>query len=378
MITLQVVCIVLGVLIANTRMYSKGTETTPTKAKYILADIDKTNLPVSDKKISAGLSLALELTDSMMLLSSKVTDSTARSIIQSGTVNPTAVEIAKRLNADGIISVKLGKIHHVVRAEVQIARAPFFNEVQIGVGYSVARYRKAPADSLSSKANTEQSEAIVYDPAILSSIQRALCTALKDSSLYKQLSGELNVKPAPLLAIGGIEFANITGVSNWLMFRKSTITSYDMTLSVMETAMKSSDYVCVDTDSRDSIYALFKLFGVENDKQTTGLELDALRKIEVQYCITGTLLRTEKGAKLMMELNMIEPGNTLRAIRAVEGELNEDNFQTLRIITKKCTRILLGMPEPNDDVKPNTNPTTTTNNSNKKSPKSSRKKQTRP
>lgn len=368
-------CIVMALLLLSARVFaSTDTVGTPNKAKYILADIDRTNLPVSDKKIMAGVSLALELTESMTLLSSKVVDSTARSLVQSGNSKPTMVDISKKLNASAVISVRLGRIHNLVRAEVQIAHTPQFAQVKTGVGYAVARYRKAPSDSISSKANTEQSEVIIYDPAILSSIQRALCQALGDSLLYTSLTGELNVKPAPLLAIGGIEFANIPGVPTWLMFRKSTVTSYDMALSAIETAMKSSDYVCVDTDSRDSIYALFKLFGVENDKQTTGLELDALRKIEVQYCITGTLLRTQTGAKLMMELNLIEPNNTLRAIRAAEGEFNEDNFQTLRTTIKKCTRILLGMPEPREDAKPQTKPTPTTNNQIKKSQNTPRKR----
>jgi len=48
----------------------------------------------------------------------------------------------------------------------------------------------------------------VFDPTLLTALQRAFACAVNDSLMFMQHNAPYNVKPAPSLVVAGIEFIN--------------------------------------------------------------------------------------------------------------------------------------------------------------------------
>ncbi|MBL8000192.1 MAG: hypothetical protein JNL32_16335, partial [Candidatus Kapabacteria bacterium] len=229
----------------------------------------------------------------------------------------------------GVAFVQLRRLENIIRVEMQIASAPAFNTVTKGTGYGFIRYR-----------TTKRDEPLL-DPAILSAMQRAFAAAKNDTMMYAKQQGVLNVQPAPVLAIGGLRFVNDPSQPMWGLFANPTVKSYDAALILAEQAAAAKSAFCFDIDTRDSIFALFRLYGIENDGQPSANELDALYKFDVERYIAGEFTRTSGGAHLTLTLYALGGNAAISPIRTAEADIADDNVIAFRSALRKMTRTLL-------------------------------------
>jgi hypothetical protein len=285
------------------------------------------SLKVSGAKLEAGCALALHLTGTYELFSSREADSVAKILVQSSggkdtLTNISARRIAQAVSARGILFVRLDRLENIIRAEVRIASDSTYSTISTGRGFALIRYR------------SEKMNDVVSDPAILSAIQRALCVALGDSSLYAGCEGAYRVQPAPTVVPGGMVFYNTSAAQPWIVFDKRTVAAFDAVVNVFDTLKNSAHVVCLDVDSRDSIYALFKLYVPENDAAPSFAELDALHRLEIEYYITGTCTKTDTGADITLSLARINKGGTYTVVRSVQSVLTDDNIVQFRAVVR--------------------------------------------
>jgi hypothetical protein len=125
-------------------------------------------------------------------------------------------------------------------------------------------------------------------------------------------------------------FSSSGSFAPWIVFDKHTVAAYDAVVNVFDTLKNSSDVVCYDVDSRDSVFALFRLYLIENDATPSITELDALHRLEVEYYITGACTRTEDGAEMSLSLARINKGGTYTVLRTVKTVLREDTIVKFR------------------------------------------------
>ncbi|MDQ1266961.1 MAG: hypothetical protein QG635_2114, partial [Bacteroidota bacterium] len=97
-----------------------------------------------------------------------------------------------------------------------------------------------------------------------------------------------------------------------------------------------------DTESRDALYALFKIYVVENYTSPTAFELEALSVLEVNSYIYGTCRRTEEGARIELNLYDINDKKMI-IINSVGSSLTSDSIDELRKTLKYLTGKLLGI-----------------------------------
>ncbi|MFM8472701.1 MAG: hypothetical protein ACKOBV_04145 [Candidatus Kapaibacterium sp.] len=292
------------------------------------------SLSLSPGKMEAGCALALHLTGRYALLPASQADSVVRYLtaLYGGTDTLGAVtnqRVAAAIGARGILFVRFDRLQNIIRAEVRIATDSGYARVSTGRGFALVRYR------------SEKLNDVVSDPAMLTALQRALCVALGDSSLYDACEGVYRVKPAPTLVPGGMVFSSDGSHAPWIVFDKHTVAAYDAVVNVFDTLKNSSEVVCYDIDSRDSVFALFRLHLIENDQAPNATELDALHRLEVEYYVTGTCTRTAEGAEMSLSLARIRPGGSYAVLRTVKTVLREDTIVSFRAAVRSlATRLV--------------------------------------
>lgn len=323
---LLVVTVVVAILGLYVPKISAQDSLTPQLLLMAKADAGA-SLKVSAAKLEAGCALALHLTGKYELFSWREADSVAKILVHSsgGTdtfANVSARRIAQAVSARGILFVRLDRLENIIRAEVRIASDSTYSTLSTGRGFALIRYR------------SEKMNDVVSDPAILCALQRALCVALGDTSLYSAANGAYRVQPAPTVVPGGMVFYNTSSAQPWIVFDKHTVAAYDAVVQVFDTLKNSAHVVCVDVDSRDSIYALFKLYVPENDAAPSTAELDALHRLEVEYYITGVCTKTDAGADITLALARINKGGTYTVVRTVQSVLTDDNISQFRSVVR--------------------------------------------
>lgn len=292
------------------------------------------SLSLSPAKMEAGCALALHLTGRYSVFSSVQADSIARNMIAAtgGADTLGAVSnqrVAAAIGAQGIVFVRFDRLENIIRAEVRIAADTGYSRITTGRGFALVRYR------------SEKMNDVVSDPAMLTALQRAFCVALQDSSLYDACEGVYRVKPAPTVVPGGMVFSSSGSFAPWIVFDKHTVAAYDAVVNVFDTLKNSSDVVCYDVDSRDSVFALFRLYLIENDAAPSITELDALHRLEVEYYITGACTRTQDGAEMSLSLARINKGGTYTVLRTVKTVLREDTIVKFRAAVRGLTAQLI-------------------------------------
>lgn len=319
-------------------------------------------LSISPAKMEAGCALALHLSGRYALFPTEKVDSVAKEIIAaeaaavgatSGAVAGAASgaatgaasgatagsvdsmspisskRVATTIGARGILFVRFDRLENIIRAEVRIVWDSGYTRTTTGRGFALIRYR------------SEKMNEVVSDPAMLTALQRALCVAMGDSALYSSGEGIYRVKPAPTLVPGGMVFTSNGSYSPWIVFDKHTVAAYDAVVNVFDTLKNSQDVVCFDIDTRDSVYALFRLFLIENDALPSTNELDALQRLEVSYYITGSCTRTERGAEISLSLARINTGGTYTVLRTVQSELMDDTIVQFRRVVRSLAAQLV-------------------------------------
>lgn len=237
------------------------------------------------------------------------------------------VDIAHELGADYIIFSRVNALKNLIRTDVTLVNVQDSSKTLKGFGYASANY-------------INEKGTIIYDPAILASLQRALSLAFNDSTMFVDSAKGFIHRPAPLLAIGGIYFVDNENLQKWYVFEKKVVNSFDALETIFETAIKNNNYITIDTETRDTIYNLNNLFVVENYNAPSEYELLALYKMGVEYYISGVLKRIEEGAKLELYLYKFENG-VMQAIDSGYEIIPEDSILLLRESLKYLTEKIL-------------------------------------
>lgn len=264
--------------------------------------------------------------DSISLIPSQKRDSVIK-IKRENKINANMVDIAHELGADYIIFSRVNALKNLIRTDVTLVNVQDSSKTLKGFGYASANY-------------INEKGTIIYDPAILASLQRALSLAFNDSTMFVDSAKGFIHRPAPLLAIGGIYFVDNENLQKWYVFEKKVVNSFDALETIFETAIKNNNYITIDTETRDTIYNLNNLFVVENYNAPSEYELLALYKMGVEYYISGVLKRIEEGAKLELYLYKFENG-VMQAIDSGYEIIPEDSILLLRESLKYLTEKIL-------------------------------------
>lgn len=296
---------------------------------------DTSDAYISAKKIETGLSIALGATGKYAVIPNDVRDSLLRSRRDTLSV----LLAADYLKAELIVFCNVGRIGKLVRSEVVILGGDGFVLNLSGIGYGITTIEE------------DSSKTLIIDPAILSSIQRAVCTALQDTSLYGSASPILRVQPAELAVVGGIDFQEPpSGLDRWSLFEEKVSASYDVAQIIVEALRDTRNLVMIDLDTRDSIFAKARLYMIENYNPTTVAELKILSAFEVSRIITGRIERNPDGAVLTLRYQRILPDNRLQELAGAEAVLTDDSKEVLKSTTRVCLTKLFGTI--NDSVEP--------------------------
>lgn len=177
----------------------------------------------------------------------------------------------------------------------------------------------------------------IYDIALTNAIQRAIAKTLKDSTMFKEAFDEYKVYSFPTLVVGGLEFIDSDKFVKYNLFSDKQVTSYDIVESIWEETYKQNRFIAYDIESRDSLYTLFNIYGIENYDKPTPFELKALSQMEIGYYITGTFQRVSSGAKIKMHICRVNKNN-LEIIVSSEGMVEEDTIEALRKSIKNTTK----------------------------------------
>jgi hypothetical protein len=276
---------------------------------------------LSQTKFELALNFASIISDKIELIPNKNRDSVA---LQTSDI----LSAAKTLSADYIVFSKVNAFNYLIRTDITLVSIKDTTKRLIGVGYANANYK-----------NGDTGET-VYDPAILSSLQRALADAFKDSMMYVLPEKGIEVFPAPTLVMGGIYYVEDKALPEWNLFENKVVSSYDAVETIMENSMKSPKFVTIDTETRDSIFAMNNLYIIENYSATSQHELLALYKMGVEYYISGTFKRIPIGAKLELFLYKFENGS-LVAIDSDSQIVSDDSVEKYREAVKNITKKIL-------------------------------------
>jgi hypothetical protein len=282
---------------------------------------------ISETKIDMALSFAFTILDSKQYISAKERDSISSHLYEMNE-NPELMKVAKLSDAKNLLFAKVNVLGNIIRADIDIINVADTTKRSRGFGYALVRYFDKETGDL------------IYDPALLTSIQRALAVAMNDSLLFVDSIKGFNVRPLPTLVIGSIYYVDYESFKDWEIIRNHVVSSYSAVESIFEAANKSEKYVVYDLATRDSVYSKFKLYGIENYAAPSEHELNALYKVGVDYFITGSLERTDEGAKVMMSLFGIRQRGLL-LIEEVEGILKNDKLSELQQLVRKLTRELI-------------------------------------
>lgn len=283
---------------------------------------------ISPQKVDAALNLAGLLTNKYYFISIMVRDSIANKLRKLDII-PTLDKIADTLKVEKIAFINVNKIHNIIRVEMVLANKNNPELKTQGIGYDLIRY------------HDEKNTALI-DPALLRATQRAFANAIKNINLYNVDSlKEFKILPAPTVVITGIEYNdNPSIMPKWNIFYKSVITSYLALETIFSEARHFDNYVFYDIETRDSIYALHNLFIPENYRPVSYSELQALNHFQIDYVITGKLIRTQNGCDIEISLNKIK-NNNLEPIKIAKDILINDDIEEFKAVLRNLTYKLL-------------------------------------
>lgn len=275
-------------------------------------------------KIEAGLHLACELSRKFRLIPVSQRDSVIGLLLEKKK-EPTAENLAKELNADKVYFIVINRLHNMMRIDLTAFDQKNSQKKYKGIGYANLRYREQ---------NTNK---IIYDPALLKAFQRAIADAEKDTLLYSHLDDNLKTFPAASLIIGGIDFQEDRTLPSWKLYEKKVVTSFDATEVIFDELKDNPKFAVYDNPSRDSLYSLFHMHIVENYRPPTSFEILALNAMEVDYYITGLLKRVPEGALLEIVLCKVNK-KSLEVIKSEKEIINEDSIEQFRSGVRKCIK----------------------------------------
>ena len=286
--------------------------------------INKNIEGLSLKKVESALNLAAGLSGKYMLIPNTVRDSIVDHFMKNKK-QPTADDIANELGAGKVVFINLNVLEKIIRVAYTAVDLKNKSKAE-GTGYAYVAY------------SLKETGQLIYDPALLEALQRAMAVADKDTNMFA--GSKFPVYPAQTLVVGGIEFQHDPELQKWDLFHDKTVNSYAGVETIISKARNNERYVVYDIGSRDSVYALFNLRLVENCFAPNNLEIKALFNLEVDRFITGTLKRVNSGAILDLALCSITKDG-LVIIKKEMDILSKDSIREYEKVVARLTEKLL-------------------------------------
>lgn len=228
------------------------------------------------------------------------------------------------LGVNWVFNIKINKLQNILGV----------NLTAISLIDSTKKYNDNGFAYLNLRDSTQKN---VYDISLTNALQRAISKTLRDSTMFKDNIEQYKVFPVPTLVVGGLEYKNNENMAKWSLFTDKQVTSYDVAESIWEEVYNQKRFVAYDIESRDSLYTLFNMYGVENYDAPTPFEIKALNALEVQYYITGTFERASPGGIIKVHICLVEKRG-LKVITTGVEEIDDDSILELRKKVKKATK----------------------------------------
>ena len=275
---------------------------------------------ISIHKIYTATKLAVDMTNSYIAISDSI-----RKQLAENTANISTDSLAKTSGANCYMSSSVEVFHGILRANISIVDTKTKTEKN-GFGYAALRYVK--------DGNK------IYDVAMLEALQRAMMNVTNDTSLYAHQPKEYKTKPAKSLVVGGFMFDDSNSPLIWKIFNNKSVMSYFASETIYQAAKESNDYVVYDLNTRDSMYAAFNLFLMENFTPPSNTELTILNTFAVEQYIFGSIKRVKSHAQVKIVLTELKDGN-LTIISTEEARLEDDYKEDFEKLIKTMTNKVL-------------------------------------
>ena len=327
---LILVVLIVSFQISPPSASAKGSSADSANKKLIMlanVNLGRNTSDITMFKAEAALNFAALASGKFGLVNSDSIKSLVGDMLSKGDSNTTPLIIANKFNADYIYFMGINVIENMIRVDISSINAKDTSKKSGGVGYASLRYKRM------------KDEKMLYDPELLTATMRAFAVVQKDSSIFKTSDSNW-VKPVPTLMIGGINYINSNELPAWDIFAHKEISSYDAVETIFDEIKQSNDYAIYDIQTRDSVYALFNLVGIENYMSPTSSEIKSLSEMEVGYYITGNLERSEFGALLDLYLCQITKSH-LEIIKKKTLVVKEDSEKDYRETIRKAARGIL-------------------------------------
>ncbi len=281
---------------------------------------------LNPSSVEAAFAFSMMLTNFFDIIPQKYVDSTRIQWKREGKTF-TIVDLANHFQADFLVYINLNRFKNMLRCDITLLFDKNFQKKSNGSGFSFINYQ----DTVSKN--------YLYDPSILTALQRAFAVAVKDSNLYANTKNP--VIPIPSLVITGIEFRKKDELPSWSLFTNSVINSYFMVEKIFDIIAPSNKYQPFDIETRDSIYATFNFFAPENYKAPNQMELYALRQFEIETIITGAFEQKVEGGELVLILAKFTNVG-LTEINRVKGLVTSDSILEFEKVISELTNQLIG------------------------------------
>ena len=324
------IILILLVVITSSEAYSLSlNDSIPVRSRVLIGQIKVGGKAkeITDTKIEAALSLAAYISNRYTIISLTDRDSVAYTLKSKG-IEPKITNIAKELKADEVFFVSVNRLENILRMDITSVNIVKPDKKLSGLGYGYINFKIG------------DDEKNIYDPTLLVAAQRALAVVSDNPDLFSHLSGKLKVVPAKPLVVTGIEYIDDPTLNKWELFYSKVVTSFDAVETIFNTTRVCNDYVVYDILTRDSLYAIFNAYLVENYNAPTQFEIQSLQKFGIDQYITGYLRRINTGAELNLKLFKIGE-NQVDMISSVTGEFNDDSVEKMRSLIAELTRKLL-------------------------------------
>lgn len=272
-------------------------------------------------RIFTASKLAIDMSSNYITIA----DSIRKKAIEKADSNATYEILANSLKANYLIYSSVDVFHGMLRANITLVNIET-KEEKLGFGYAPLRYMKDGKK--------------IYDVALLSAMQRAFMNVTDDSTLYVHQPEQYRIKPAESMVIGGFMFDNNDNPLIWRLFTNKSVASFYASESIYSAAKEADKYAVYDLATRDSMYAAFNLFLMENFTQPSQTEMKILSAFSVQNYIFGSIKRVDNHAEVKLLLAVMD-GENLEIVRTEEGILKEDSEAKFGELIMKLTNKLL-------------------------------------
>ncbi|MFA5511010.1 MAG: hypothetical protein WC313_01055 [Candidatus Kapaibacterium sp.] len=237
-----------------------------------------------------------------------------------------AGELAEICGASYVALAQINVVKHLLRVSLNLIPIEDSLKQISGLGYSTVNY----ADRQTGK--------ILYDPALLLSVKRALADGLGDSLLFVKPELGLNVKPLPTLVIGSIAFEG-DNQDGWELYDDREVSSFAAVETIFDKIKNENLFVIFDTETRDTLYKNFGFHIIENHIEPSVSEVKMLYQLAVDYYVSGKLVKNENRADLQLGLYQVTR-NGLYEVKIVSEHFSDDSRMVfLEHISRACIEL---------------------------------------